>query len=59
MTNCPKCQRPMVTVMKRESGTVRTYQECEGCDRPKQVAAEDAGGVGQDDQGRATSLPRE
>lgn len=31
MPNCPKCDRPMATVMKREAGKVQTYYECPVC----------------------------
>jgi hypothetical protein len=31
MPNCPKCDRPMATVLKREGGQVRTYYECPAC----------------------------
>ena len=31
MPQCPKCRRPMATVLKREGGVVRTYYECPYC----------------------------
>src|ERR1700730_185206 len=31
MPNCPKCGRPMATVLKREGGKVQTYHECRVC----------------------------
>jgi hypothetical protein len=31
MPNCPKCGRPMATVLKREGGVVRTYYQCHAC----------------------------
>jgi uncharacterized OB-fold protein len=31
MPKCPKCGRPMATVLKREDGKVQTYYECPAC----------------------------
>jgi hypothetical protein len=34
MPSCPKCDRPMATVLKREGGQTRTYYECPVCTPP-------------------------
>jgi len=31
MPNCPKCERPMATVLKREGGHTRTHYQCSAC----------------------------
>lgn len=31
MPDCPDCERPMATVLKREGGVVRTSHECSYC----------------------------
>lgn len=31
MPTCPKCSRPMATVLKREGGMVKTYHDCPYC----------------------------
>jgi hypothetical protein len=31
MPNCPKCGRPMATVLRRKGGKVQTYYECSVC----------------------------
>lgn len=31
MPLCPRCSRPMATVLKREGGMVKTYHECPYC----------------------------
>ena len=31
MPKCPKCGRPMASVLKREGGVVRMYYECRQC----------------------------
>lgn len=39
MPDCPDCERPMATVLKREGGVVRTSHECSYCKdegRPEQ-----------------------
>lgn len=34
MPDCPRCGRPMATVLKRERGVVRTTNECSYCADP-------------------------
>jgi hypothetical protein len=31
MPKCPKCGRPMATVLKRERGAIKMYYDCPAC----------------------------
>ena len=42
MPNCPKCGRPMATVLKREGGKVQTYYECPACQAEEKKVKESA-----------------